>query len=346
VPAQFYAVDVTVTPPPNVACHALETYRIVLDARGNIESGLDYPASSILQKDASSLLARACGLFNISGWCLHFQHTFSHADYASRVATKCAEGGGALTFRLPPRALDVEPSTGRVGLDALLVTRGARVDLAFTWQEPPSSDWSSSFITSFQRPWVNPDDDAATDWRRSSSNTAVFFKFFFLVIPFLLVWYYLTVHFLTVVVDSQVLLLCIFVLLPSVLLFLSMGAWLPMAGSIICVVAINHAPEGSEATTGWRAMIRPFLFFLTAACNSIQFVWLLVLVGQAGWSSFLYEASLKQLADLSSSFVISDSTSPTWIGLLLPCLLLMNLMFLLGSAICIVLETLPRLSSR
>jgi hypothetical protein len=117
-----------------------------------------------------------------------------------------------------------------------------------------------------------------------------------------------------------------------------MGAWLPMAGSIICVIAINHTPESSA--TWWRSMVRPTLFFITAACNSIQFAWLLTLVGQAGWSAFLYEGSLKQLAELSSRFIISDSTSPTWVGLMLPSLLLVNLAFLLGSAVCIVLETL------
>jgi hypothetical protein len=91
-------------------------------------------------------------------------------------------------------------------------------------------------------------------------------------------------------------------------------------------------------------MVRPTLFFLTAACNSVQFAWLLTLIGQAGWSAFLYEGSLKQLADLSSKFIISDTTSPTWIALILPSLLLVNLAFLLGSAICIVLEMLPRLA--
>ena len=183
------------------------------------------------------------------------------------------------------------------------------------------------------------------EWRRSASNVVVFFKFFFLVIPLLFAWYFLGVNFMDVVVHSQILLLCIFVLFPSILIFLSMGAWLPMAGSIICVIAINHTPETSSMQTWWRSMIRPTLFFLTAACNSVQFAWLLALIGQAGYSAFLYENSIKQLADLSSEFIIASSSSPTWIGLMLPSLLLVNMAFLLGSAVCIVLEMLPRLAT-
>jgi hypothetical protein len=87
-------------------------------------------------------------------------------------------------------------------------------------------------------------------------------------------------------------------------------------------------------------MVRPILFFITAACNSIQFSWMMALVGQAGWSAFLYDSTLQQLSSLSSNFIISDSTSPSWIGLAMPSVLLVNLAFLMGSAVCIVLETL------
>ena len=345
VPSQFYTVDVKVTPPSGVRCQDLQVYRIVIDPQGNVDSGLDFPASSVVKDSGNNnLLNRICNLFNMSGWCLHFQHTFTSADYAARVATKCAQGG-SLEFRLPPRTIDIEPSTGRAVLDALIVTQGASIHLDFKWQNAAGSS-GDALISSFQKPWANPNEDGLSEWRKSTSKTAVFFKFFFLVIPFLFAWYYLAIHFLDVVVNSQILLLCIFVLLPSVLLFLSMGAWLPMAGAIVCVIAINHTPDSSSMLSWWRSMIRPVLFFITAACNSIQFAWLLALVSQAGWASFLYEDSIKQLSDLSSKFIISDSTSPTWVGLMLPCLLLVNLKFLLGSAVCIVLETMPRLTGR
>ena len=342
-PSQFYSVDVTVTPPPGVACYNLEVYRIITDRAGNVDSGLDYPASTMVQDhNNNSPLNPFCSVFNVSGWCLHFQHTFTNTEYVSRVATKCAEGKGSLLFRLPSRAIDIEPTSGKINLDALIVTRGASVHLDFKWQEPAPG---SGLINNFQTPWVNPDGDGISDWRQSSSKTAVFFKFFFLITPLLLAWYFLGLNFMAIVVNSQILLLCIHVLLPSILIFLSMGAWLPMAGSIVCVIAINHTPDSSSGLTSrWRSLVRPALFFITAACNSIQFAWLLTLVGQAGYSAFLFEGSIRQLAELSSKFIISDSTSPTWVGLMLPSLLLVNLAFLLGSAVCIVLETLPRLS--
>ena len=133
---------------------------------------------------------------------------------------------------------------------------------------------------------------------------------------------------------------CLFVLLPSALLFLTVGAWLPMAGCIICVVAINHTPystdSSSSATWSWGQTIRFLLLFVTAACNSVQFVWMLVLMQQAGWTAFTYDWTLKQLADRSSQFIIAGN--PVWIGLLLPTVLLVNLSFLLGSAICVAME--------
>jgi len=341
-PSQFYSVNVTITPPVGMACQNLEAYRIVLDDENNVESGLDYPASTVVRDhNNNGPLSQFCNLFGVSGWCLHFQHTFTNADYLARIGAMCAANKGILTFQLPTRAIDIEPSTGRVGLDALIVTQGAQVHLDFEWQEQASE----TFVGTFQKPWVNPKQDAMVEWRQSSGSAAVFFKFFFLVLPFLFAWYFLGVNFLEVIVNSQILLLCIFVLFPSILIFLSMGAWLPMAGSIICVIAINHTPETSGMQSWWRTMIRPTLFFLTAACNSVQFAWMLTLVGQAGYSAFLYEGSIKQLSELSSEFIISSATSATWIGLMLPSLLLVNLAFLLGSAVCIVLEMLPRLAS-
>ena len=138
---------------------------------------------------------------------------------------------------------------------------------------------------------------------------------------------------------TQVAMTCLFVLLPSALVFLTVGAWLPMAGCIICVVAINHTPYSAQqgsSSWSWGQTMRFILLFITAACNSIQFIWMLVLVQQAGWSAFSYDWTLKQLADRSSQFIIGGN--PAWIGLLLPTVLLINLSFLLGSAICVAME--------
>jgi len=338
-PAQFYKIRVSVTPPSGILCQNLEVYRIVLDPSNNVQNGLDYPASSALHDNNNNFpLNQFCSVFGVTNWCLHFQHTFTNLDYVARIASKCAADNGVLRFDLPPRAIDVDPNTAKVSLDALIVTNGAKVRLDFEWQEPAAPDSISAFLAPFQKPWVNPNSDAIASWRKSSATGAVFFKYFFLIIPMLFAWYFLSINFLDVVTDSQILLLCIFVLFPSILLFLSMGAYLPMAGSIVCVLAINHSPDTSSLFSWWR----PALFFITAACNSVQFAWLFTLVGQAGWSAFFYESSIKQLAELSSKFIISDSTSPTWIALMLPSLLLVNLAFLLGSSVCIVLEMLPR----
>ena len=339
MPSQFYMTDVMVTPAPGARCSDLEIYRIVLDGESNIEHGLDYPASSTTptSKNKESLQSY-CGLFADPEWCLHFQHTFSPQEYASRIFAKCTEGGGSLIFRLPVRSSDVDPSSGKIGLDTLLITSGANVQLRFLWhyqgENPP-------FFSTWEQ-WQSTMEDNTQAWRDSSDSAAVFFKFAIMITPLLIVWYFLAVHFDILVDNSQILVLCIFVLLPSILIFLSVGAWLPMSGSIICAIAINHTPvqsRSASAAATWKMMIRPGLFFITAACNSIQFAWILALVGQAGWSAFLYDSTLQQLSKLSSNFIISDSTSPTWISLSMPSVLLINLTFLMGSAVCIVLET-------
>jgi hypothetical protein len=275
-----------------------------------------------------------CGLFSDNEWCLHFQHTFSAQEYARRISAKCTEGNGNLIFRLPIRSTDVDPSTGQIGLDTLLVTNGADVKLKFSWhyqgETPPFfSTWDDK----------NKIEDCIQDWRDSSEPTQVFFKFAIMITPLLVAWYFLAVQFEILIENSQVPVLCIFVLLPSILIFLSVGAWLPMSGSIICAIAIHHSPPSSSQASKWKMVVRPILFFITAACNSIQFAWIMALVGQAGWSAFLFENSLHQLSQISSNFIISDAPSPTWIGLTMPSILLINVAFLLGSAVCIVLET-------
>jgi len=340
MPSQFYMTDVMVTPVPGTRCSDLEVYRIVLDGESNVDHGLDYPASSATPTSRNKdPMFSYCGIFSDPAWCLHFQHTFSPQDYANRIAAKCADGGGSLIFRLPVRSSDVDPSTGKIGLDTLLVTAGANVQLRFLWHyhgDPPA------FFSTWEQ-WHTSTEDDAQSWRDSSESGAVFFKFAIMITPLLIVWYFSAIHFDTLVENSQVLVLCIFVLLPSILIFLSVGAWLPMSGSIICAIAINHTPviqaSSSSIMTSWKTMIRPALFFITAACNSIQFAWIMALVGQAGWSAFLYDSTLRQLSDLSSNFIISDSTSPTWIGLSMPSVLLVNVAFLVGSSVCIVLET-------
>ena len=347
--SQFYTADVIISPPQGVSCTSLEVYRITLDDRGNLLHALDYPASAdsspitgnnggtSSQGNTSSTLSSytTCGLFGVSSsWCLAYVHSFTNSQYQTKMASKCAWGNNQqLTIRLPPRGWDVDAKTGRFGQDILLVTAGASVQMRWKWHNVGTS---APLLTSWEQ-WPTTYGDSVQAWREASDAASVYFKYFIAITPLLLVWYFLGVRFEQAIPNSQIALMCILVLLPSALLFLSVGAWLPMAGCIVCLVAINHPPanDPDEKSTA-KFRMRHLLLFITATCNSIQLIWILVLIDNSGWTSFLYENTLKQLTDNTNQFIISGS--PTWVGLLLPSLLLLNTAFLLGSAICVGME--------
>jgi hypothetical protein len=342
-PNQFYDVDVRVKPGPGVACTALEVYRTVIDVNRNTLQPLDYPSSTIPNAlNRQAVFPPPCKLFNgSSSLCLEVSHTFTTQQYAQEQASQCALYGQQLVFRLPSRAPDVDPESGRMALDILLVSDPtATVTLSANWKAQDATPKSSWFLAStFWRQVV--DTDELQGWRESSEQAAVFFKFAIAATPALFTWYYLSVEFLEYISDSQILFLSIFIELPAIILFLSLGAWLPMAGCIVCVLAVNYdvTSNGTKPPRYWQGYIRPALLFLKAASNSIQFAWLLALVGQAGWNAFFYELTLQQLYQLSHHFIITYQSSPTWIALMLPIVLIVNFAFLLGSAICVVLET-------
>jgi hypothetical protein len=352
MPSQFYYTDVMIIPPQGTLCKNLEVYRIILNSIGDVDSGLDFPSSSLATHPTSTNLYQHCNLFGKSNWCLHSHHTFAYNDYSKRMEELCTRGGGSLEFRLPVRSLDIDPLTGKSSLDALIVTRGALVKLKFSWSHSTAENsdmytFNSKNEFNSWSSWHTSDDDLAQSWRTSNDTFAVFLKFAIVSIPLFMVWYFLTVQFFSLFSskeNTQIIILCVFILLPSILLFLSVGAWLPMTGSIICGLVINHAPSHLQHTSShkawWNVYLRPSLFFLTAVCNSIQFIWILILSSQAGWNAFFYDFSLKQLSDISSNFIVSGTVSTNWISLILPCLLLVNLSFILGSCICIVLEVL------
>lgn len=346
-PSQFYMADVIVTPPAGVQCSALEVYRVTLDPTGNVEHGLDYPASATAGASAmiNGSIAppyRKCNLFGFgNAWCLQFLHAFSDVEYSTQMAGKCALGDNQqLTIRLPPRAPDVYPTTGRMGQDLILVTEGAHVEIRWTWHDLGAQ---ASLLNAWDQT-RSSSDDKTQPWRDSTDPAAVFFKYAIACIPFQLLWYFLAIRFRGMVENYQILMMCIFVLLPATLFFLTVGAWLPMAGCIICVLAINHTPAVNAKVGSWSPNMRHALLFLTAVCNSIQFIWILVLVGQANWSAFLYDDTLQQLADMSSQFIITGE--PTWIGLVLPTALLINFAFVVGAAICVAMELLASYSMR
>jgi hypothetical protein len=75
-------------------------------------------------------------------------------------------------------------------------------------------------------------------------------------------------------------------------------------------------------------------------------VWVIVLISEAGWPAFYFDYSLKQLSEMSHEFIVSDFTSPTSIGLLMPVSLTVNLTMMIGASICIVMELLPHFTSK
>ena len=333
--SQFYDVDVAVAPGPGKSCTDLEVYRLVVDANLNVVQPLDYPASTIPANAQERLpvFTPPCKLFNNTALCLQISHTFTVQQYAQELAAKCTYYNNQLIFRLPPRGTDIDSESSRMLLDLLLVSESASsVNLHATWNaDSAQSNWF--LFSTFWKQVISTDQVQA--WRESTNQADVFFKFLIAVIPVIVTWYYLSVEFNNISTD-QILFLSIFVQLPAILLFLSLGAWLPMAGCIICVLAINYDVNRKSYGQKW---VRPGLQFLNAACNSIQFAWLLTLVGQAGWNAFYYELTLDQLYSMSYSFIITDQSSPTWVALMLPIVLITNLAFLIGAAICVVLES-------
>jgi hypothetical protein len=331
--SQFYDVDVAIT--PGGQCSSLEVYRVVVDAHLNVVHPLDYPASTIpsAAETRMPVYTPPCSLFGNTTMCLQISHTFTHQQYHQELVALCAQYNNQLILRLPQRTPDVDKETGRMLLDVLMVSDSATaVNLHARWiADKPESNWF--LFSTFWKQVVETDQVQA--WRESTRQADMFFKFVIASLPAIVTWYYLSAEFRDYISKDQVLLLSIFVELPAILLFLSLGAWLPMAGCIVCVLAVNYDGTRMEAYK-W---LRPALLFIKAACNSVQFAWLLTLVGQAGWNAFYYQLTLQQLYSMSYRFIITDQSSPTWIALMLPIVLQVNFAFLVGTALCVVLES-------
>jgi len=59
-------------------------------------------------------------------------------------------------------------------------------------------------------------------------------------------------------------------------------------------------------------------------------------VAQAGWSSLLYQNSLNDISNMNNDFLVSGT--PTWVGLTMPIVLVINFCFFLGGIIGGVME--------
>lgn len=343
--SQFYVTDIKITPKQNIMkCEDLEFYRIILNSDVQTIYALDYPASTLPEPSSSNPSSVLhCGLFNEPTWCLRYEHSFSPVQYKEKIKQKCVEGDGSIIFRLPVRTIDINPKDAKLELDVLIVSKYADVRVKHTWHD--NSDNLPNVIRSLQQ-WHTVDGDVANEWRNSTQDFQVFIKFAISIIPFLMSWYFLATEFENLVPDHfQVLVMCIFILFPAIILFLSVGAWLPMAGCIICAIAINHPPPVRNINSLWKRAFRPTLFFIFAICNSIQFCWLVVLIYQADISAFYYEYSLKQMSDMTQNFIISSNSSPSWMALILPTVLSLNLAFFIGSVICFIFEVIAQYSS-
>ena len=312
-------------------CESLEVYRVTMGADGSVAHALDYPGSKVVP--GSPATSRTCGIFRQEAWCLSVFHPFTQEQYVNQLAVKCKAEGGSLIFRLPSRGVDVDETTGAVALDVLLVTAGAKVTTHAGWNRPVSDSY-----TAFWRQIVTS--DGAQSWREATDDFSVGLRFFIASAPVLIGWFYLTLRFEEHVCSGSIILLWAMIMLPSALLLVSVGAWIPAVGCIACVVAIHNRVDTGKRT-GWEplsARVRQGLLFIMAACNSVQAVWLLVLIMQAGYSAFLYEYSLRQLYDMSYSLIISSGAPPTYIGLLMPSVFVLTVATLLGAVTCLAME--------
>ena len=87
------------------------------------------------------------------------------------------------------------------------------------------------------------------------------------------------------VCSGGIVLLWIMILLPATLLFVSVGAWIPAVRCVACVIAIhNRVDDGRSQSKSLSMQARQGLLFIMASCNSVQFVWLVVLIAQVSYS--------------------------------------------------------------
>jgi hypothetical protein len=318
MPSRFYSIDVMVTPRSGMMCKNLEIYRIVYNSMLGVEHSLDYPASSAPVASASY---RKCNLFGQgAGWCLSFMHAFSAAEYNATVADKCTAEGGVVIFRLPARTIDVEPQTGRTALDAIIVSPGASVGFRYTWHS-----MEPTLLTHWGQ-WEYTKNDAIQEWRDSTDAFAVFIRHFIAILPLLILWYFLLVNFDGEIVQRM----CIFILLPASIIFFSVGAWLPLTGTILCGIAINIV-----SATLW---VRTAIYCCAMALTFAHTVYMTEIFASLGTNAFMNADSLRMVNEnykLGGYAFVSGS--PAWITLTMPTAFCLNLFFCIGIAQTVLL---------
>ena len=315
MPSRFYSVDIMVTPPMGGVCKDLEIYRIVYNSWMGVDHSLDYPASSPPSADASY---RKCNLFGKGeNWCLSFMHTFTVPEYNATIADKCTAEGGVVIFRLPPRTVDVDPQTGRTALDVILASPGASVGFRYTWH---SAD-APTLLTQWSQ-WEYTKKDAIQEWRDSTGAFAVVIRHVVALLPLLMLWYFLLVNYDGDIANVQ--LMCIFVFLPSSIIFCSVGAWLPLTSTILCCIAIN-------ARSLFNVRFQLSLYSCALVLNCIQCTAMTILYATNGTNAFMYADSFRMVnEDSKLSGYAFVSGSPAWVTLMMPTTFFVNVLFCIG----------------
>ena len=314
MPSRFYAVDIMVTPPSGMMCKDLEIYRIVYNSWMGVDHSLDYPASSPPRGASSN---SKCNLFGKGNeWCLTFTHSFTVPEYNATIADKCDAEGGVVIFRLPPRTVDVDPQTGRTALDVILVSPGARVGFRYTWHntEAPTllTQWSQ---------WEYTKQDAIQEWRDSTDAFAVVVRHVVALLPLLMLWYFLLVNYEGDTANVQ--LMCIFVFLPSSIIFFSVGAWLPLTSTILCGIAINVVSKDLRFQLS--------MYSCAFVLNLIHCIAMTTIYATNGTNAFMHADTFRMVnEDLSGYAFVSGS--PAWVTLMMPTAFFVNVLFCIGLA--------------
>jgi hypothetical protein len=117
--------------------------------------------------------------------------------------------------------------------------------------------------------------------------------------------------------------MCVFILTPASILFFSVGAWIPLAGTVLCGIAINL--QSNDA-------VRMGLYAVALLCNVIHLLYMTISYATFGYNAFMHADSIQTVG---TAFV---SGSPAWITLTMPTTFCVNLFFCIGIAVCLWLS--------
>ena len=137
-----------------------------------------------------------------------------------------------------------------------------------------------------------------------------------------MLWYFLLVNYDGDIANVQ--LMCIFVFLPSSVIFCSVGAWLPLTSTILCCIAIN-------ARSLFNVRFQLSLYSCALVLNCIQCTAMTILYATNGTNAFMYADSFRMVnEDSKLSGYAFVSGSPAWVTLMMPTTFFVNVLFCIG----------------